>query len=115
MGDVVEFFPADIFELLAFVGEFFVNLDGLLGHFFVGRSRAPDQRKVGAGGDALVTIGVQADSQQERFRPFLLFPGRFRHGIKLGNSLLMSSFRLARSASSDSVNEAVNPRLDSIR
>jgi hypothetical protein len=64
MGDVVELLAADGFELLAAGLEFFVDLDGLLGHRLVGFLRAADERKVRAGGDALVPVGIQADTEQ---------------------------------------------------
>ena len=66
MGDVVELRVADIFKLLATRLKFFVDLDGLLGHLVVGFLRAADERKVRAGGDALVAVGIQSDTEQSR-------------------------------------------------
>lgn len=81
MGDVVELLVADLFELFAARLEFFVDLDGVLGHLFVGFMRAADECKVRAGGDAPFPVGIQADAEQRGFAFFLL--RHVQHQFKL--------------------------------
>ena len=67
MGDVGEFFVADVFEAFAGSGEFFVNLDGFFGHDFMGFVRPSHEDEVGAGGDSLVTVGIEAEAEHHGF------------------------------------------------
>jgi hypothetical protein len=67
MGDVIELFVADVFEAFPGGGEFFVNFDGLFRHDFMGFLRTAHEDEVGAGGDALVTIGIQTKANHQGF------------------------------------------------
>ena len=80
MGDVVKFLVADFVKPLAARLEFLVNLDGFLGHLLVRVPRSAHEREVRAFGDALVSIGIESESEHHRFAfPF----SRVRHGLKL--------------------------------
>ena len=77
MGDVVELLVADLFELFAARLEFFVDLDGLLGHHLVGFLRAADEREIRAGRQPLVAVGIKADAEQQG--PVFFLFGRVQH------------------------------------
>ncbi len=72
-GDVVEFVVADFFELFAPGGEPLVDLDDFLSHHFVSFFGAAHKDEIGAGGQALVAVGIEAEAQHQSFAPrFLL-------------------------------------------
>jgi hypothetical protein len=76
MGDIIEFFVADVFQAFARSRQFLVNFDGFLGHYFVGLLRTSHQDEVGTGGEALVTIRIKAKPHHNGFATgFLLFLG----------------------------------------
>ena len=81
MGDVVEFIVTDVFELLAAGLEFFVDLDGFLGHHLVRFRRAADEREIRPGRQPFVTVGIKTDAEHYCLAFFLL--GRVRHEFKL--------------------------------
>lgn len=92
LGDVVEFLAADTIERLAFGRQLFVDADGLFGHRFVSFRGAADEGKVGAGGQALMPVGVQTDAEHESLRfSFALF----RHSHNLTALVLTSSGKKA--------------------
>ena len=62
LGDFVGLFVGDVVQLFAVGGELLVDLDGLLGHDLVGFLRAAGQDEVGAGGEPLVAIGIEANA-----------------------------------------------------
>ena len=72
MRDVIEFFVADVFEAFAGGGQFFVNLDGFFGHYFVSFLRAAHENEVGAGGQAFMAIGIEAEPDHDSFATALL-------------------------------------------
>src|SRR5512135_446830 len=82
VGDVVELLVADLFELLAFGGEFLVDLDGFLGHDLVGLLGATHQNEVGAGGEALVAVGIESEAKHDGLAPSFLF-ARVWHGERV--------------------------------
>ncbi|MFZ1074267.1 MAG: hypothetical protein WAO21_12645 [Verrucomicrobiia bacterium] len=81
MGDIVKFFVADIFELLAARLELFVDFDGLFGHHRVRFLGAANKREIWPGGEPSMTIGVQPDTKQYRFA--FLFTTGVRHEFRL--------------------------------
>jgi len=66
VGDVVEFFAADLFESFAFGGELLVDFDGGFGHGFVSGLGAANEGKIGASGDAFVSIGIETEAKHQR-------------------------------------------------
>src|SRR6266481_3897141 len=76
MGNIIKFFVADIFEAFARSGQFLVNLDGLLSHYFVCLVRTAHQDEIGPGRKALMTIRIKAEPNHDSFATaFLLFFG----------------------------------------
>ena len=67
VGDVVEFLTADIIEVLATRLEFFVDLDGFLGHLLVRVLGTADEREIIALGDAFAAIRIQAEAEDSGF------------------------------------------------
>ncbi len=83
VGDVVEFLVADVFELLAFGGELFVDLNDLFGHDLVGLLGAAHEQEILAGGQPFVPVGIESEAQHHGLaRPFLL--AHIRHAVTLG-------------------------------
>jgi hypothetical protein len=68
--DIIELLVADSVELFATGLELFIDLDGLLGHCFVRFLRSAQERKILAGCNALVSVGIQAQAE-DRGRAFL--------------------------------------------
>src|SRR5262249_50836881 len=76
IGNIVHLFVADILELFAFSGEFFVNFYYLLRHGGVRLLRTPQQHKIWTRRQSFVTVGIQPKSQHYSFAPaFLLAVG----------------------------------------
>ena len=84
--NIIKFFMTDLVELLAASLELFVDFDGLLGHLLVSFLRATNQGEIMASGDALVTVGVESDAQQQALA--FLFLAAVRHAPKLGKKVL---------------------------
>jgi hypothetical protein len=84
MSDVIKFFVADVFEAFAGGGQFFVNLNGFLGHHFVGLLGAAHQDEVGPSGQALVAIGIEAEPEHDCFASALLLFLGVSHTRRLG-------------------------------
>ena len=79
VGNIVEFLAGNIVQTLAAISKLLVNLQGFLGHFFVGILSAAHQREVVALRDSLVAVGVEPHSQHYGFR-FLLRQARHLQG-----------------------------------
>src|ERR1035438_9681464 len=82
VGDLVELLVAHLFELLAFGGELLVDFDCLFRHHLVGFLRAAGQNEVGPGGQPLVAVRVEADSQHHGL-PARVLLLRIRHAGRL--------------------------------
>jgi hypothetical protein len=68
--DIIELLAADSVELFAAGLKPFIDLDGLLGHCFVGFLRSAQEREILASCNALVSVGIQAQAE-DRGRAFL--------------------------------------------
>jgi hypothetical protein len=85
MRDVVKLLMADLFELLAFGGKLFVDLDDFLRHHFVRFFRAAHQSEVRPGRDSFMAVGIKADPDHYRFAPGLfLFDVRHTQNLRTG-------------------------------
>ena len=82
LGNIVEFIPGDVLELLAFGGQPLVDLDDFLGHHVMGLRRAADEKEVWPRRQPLMAIGVKPKAQHYRFAGSLLFAW-FSHKEKL--------------------------------
>jgi len=72
-GDVAELVAGNVFELLAALTEFLVELDGLLLEEAVRRFAAADQVKIFTPRHAKVTVLVIQPHTQEKSLPFLFW------------------------------------------
>ena len=82
VGDFVELFVADVLELFAFRGQLLVNLNGLFGHDFMRLLGTTHEDKIRAGGQALMAVLVQTDTEHHGFAAALLL-ARIRHEAML--------------------------------
>src|SRR5258705_1077816 len=81
-GNFIELLVADFLEPFALGSKLLVDLDRLFGHDFVRVLRATHQREVWAGGKALMTVRIQAQTEHHCLRFFLNFaglPGHYRN------------------------------------
>jgi hypothetical protein len=81
VSNIFELLPADVIEVLAFAGEFFVDLNRLFGHLLVGLFGAADELEILTGGNPFVTVGVQTDSQEHFPRGALASMLAIAHGL----------------------------------
>ncbi|MEY2410142.1 MAG: hypothetical protein QOF48_2812 [Verrucomicrobiota bacterium] len=66
-GDVVEFIPGNLMKLLSPRLKLLVYFNSLLRHRLVRGLRPAHEREVRTGGNALVTVRVETNAQEERF------------------------------------------------
>jgi len=90
MGDLIELLAADVLQLFAFGGELLIDFDRLFGHGFVSVAGTAEQGEIGAGGQAFMAVGIQA--QAEHHGCFLLFV-LFRHASNLTASAPISKWK----------------------
>ena len=75
LGNVIEFFARDGFELFAAGFELFVDLDDFFSHRLMRFFRTADEGKVLARGDAFMAVRIEADSEHDSLALLL----RIRH------------------------------------
>lgn len=93
VGDVIEFLTTDFVQLLATGCELFIDLDSFFRHGVVRFLCATNEGKIGAGSHTFVSVGIQADSNNNcRLFHF----GLMGHNPKLACQLLPSKWKNQR-------------------